>query len=51
MSRPWVVDALRFVMELHRQLGVEVPESDYEKLASLTGVVDYVVARRGMPAG
>jgi acyl carrier protein len=45
------MDFLRFVMELHRQLGVEVPESDYQKLATLTGVVDYVAAQLGMPAG
>ena len=44
------MDFLRFVMALHRHLGVEVPESDYQKLATLTGVVDYVVARLGMPA-
>lgn len=45
------MDFLRFVMELNRQLGVEVPESDYQKLATLTGAVDYVAAQLGMPAG
>ena len=45
------MDFLRFVMELHKQLGVEVPEADYQKLASLTGIVDYVASQLGMPAG
>ena len=34
------MDFLRFVMELHRQLGVEVPEADYAKLGSLTDAVN-----------
>ncbi|MEQ1910604.1 MAG: acyl carrier protein [Vicinamibacterales bacterium] len=38
------MDFLRFVIELHRQFGIEVPEADYEKLASLAGAVDYVAA-------
>jgi acyl carrier protein len=45
------MDVLRFVLELHRQLGVEVPESDYQKLTSLTAIADYVAARLGTPAG
>lgn len=40
------MDFLRFVVELHRQLGVEVPEADYQKLSSLAGVVDYVAAHQ-----
>jgi acyl carrier protein len=44
------MDFLRFVMELHRQFGVDVPEIDYQKLANLTGAVDYLSARLGMPA-
>lgn len=38
------MDFLRFVMELHRQFGIEVPEVDYRKLETLTTVVDYVAA-------
>ena len=41
------MDFLRFVVELHRQLGVEVPEGDYGQLSSLAGVVDYVAAHSG----
>jgi acyl carrier protein len=39
------MDFLRFVMELHKQLGVEVPEADYGKLASLNRAVDYVATK------
>jgi acyl carrier protein len=44
------MDFLRFVMELHRELGVEIPEVDYQKLETLSGAVDYVAARLGVPA-
>ena len=36
------MDFLRFVMELHRQLGLDIPEADYQKLATLASVVDYL---------
>lgn len=45
------MDFLRFVMELHKQLHVEVPEADYQKLASLSGAVDYVAARLAAAPG
>ena len=38
------MDLLRFIVELHKQLGVEVPEADYSKLATMSGAVDYVMA-------
>jgi acyl carrier protein len=41
------MDFLRFVVELHRHFGVEVPEADYQKLSNVAGVVDYVAARTG----
>ena len=41
------MDFLRFVVELHRQFGVEVPEADYQKLSNLAGVVAYVAAHAG----
>ncbi len=44
------MDFLRFVMALHTQLHVDVPEADYQKFASLSGAVDYVAARLGVPA-
>jgi acyl carrier protein len=43
------MDFLRFVMELHKQLGVDVAESDYGRLVSVSAAVDYVAARLGIP--
>jgi acyl carrier protein len=45
------MDFLRFVVELHEQVGVEVPERDYGRLATLAGAVEYVAARLGLPPG
>lgn len=44
------MDFLRFVIGLHTELDVDVPEADYQKLASLGGAVDYVAARLGVTA-
>jgi acyl carrier protein len=38
------MDVLNFVTALHEELGVEVPERDYDRLDTLEGCVDYVVA-------
>ena len=40
------MDALNFVVGLHGALGVDIPESDYAKLTTLDGCVDYLDARR-----
>jgi acyl carrier protein len=39
------MDALNFVIALHEELGVEIPETDYAKLATLDGIVAYLLAR------
>jgi acyl carrier protein len=39
------MDVLNFVIALHRRLGVDVPEADYSRLATLTGTIDYLAAR------
>jgi acyl carrier protein len=36
------MDALNFVIALHEELGVEIPEADYGKLATLDGIVAYL---------
>ena len=36
------MDQLNFVTGLHRRLGVDVPEVDYPRLATLAGCVDYL---------
>lgn len=39
------VDLLNFMIALHDEVGVEVPEADYQKIATLNGAVDYLDAR------
>lgn len=39
------MDFLNFVIALHKELRVEIPEKDYPKLATLRGCTDYLVAR------
>jgi acyl carrier protein len=41
------MDILNFVVGVHAALGVEIPESDYPKLATLDGCVDYLAAALG----
>lgn len=46
------MDFLSFLIGLHEALGVEIPESDYSKLASLDSIVEYLRARiPDTPAG
>jgi acyl carrier protein len=39
------MDTLNFAIALHRELGVEVPEADYSRLASLDKCVTYLADR------
>jgi acyl carrier protein len=39
------MDTLNFAIALHRELGVEVPETDYSQLASLDKCVAYLAER------
>ena len=39
------MDVLNFVVGLHAALGVEIPEVDYPKFATLDGGVEYLTAR------
>jgi acyl carrier protein len=39
------MDILNFVVGLHASLGVAIPESDYPKLATLDGCVEYLAAQ------
>jgi acyl carrier protein len=39
------MDILRWVQGIHKALGVEIPEEDYGKIATLGDAVDYVAAR------
>ena len=38
------MDSLNFVIALHEQLGIDIPEKDYPKLATLDGRVTYLAA-------
>jgi acyl carrier protein len=38
------MDFLNFVIGVHKRLGVEIPEADYPRLASLNGAVAYLSA-------
>ena len=39
------MDILRWVQGIHKAIGVEVPEEDYGKIATLEDAVGYVAAR------
>jgi acyl carrier protein len=39
------VDLLTFVIGLHKEFEIEIPESDYPKLATLDACVEYLGAR------
>jgi len=39
------MDILRWVQGIHKMLGVEIPEEDYGKIATLGEAIDYVTAR------
>jgi acyl carrier protein len=41
------MDFLNFVIAIHDSLHVDVPETDYSRLATLNGAVDYLASRLG----
>jgi acyl carrier protein len=43
------MDFLNFVIGLSKELGVEVPESDYSKVSTLDGCVEYLATFRFPP--
>jgi acyl carrier protein len=40
-------DALKFIIGLNEELGVDIPESDYGQLNTLTAIIRYLLARVG----
>jgi len=42
------MDWLNFLVALHEQFQVEIPEADYQKLVTLDDVVGYLAARLGI---
>lgn len=43
------LDFLNFISALHKQTGVNVPESDYRKLLTLDGAVIYLMEKTKKP--
>ena len=41
------IDLLNVVIALHETLGIDIPEADYPRLATLDGCVDYLEPRIG----
>ena len=41
------MDFLNFIIALHERLNVEIPESDYPKLATLNAIVTYLQKKIG----
>ena len=41
-------DFLNVIIALHERLGVDIPESDYQKLLTLNAMVDYLARRRAV---
>jgi len=39
------VDFLNFVIGLHKELGIEIPDSDVSKLVTLDGCVAYLMSK------
>ena len=39
------MDFLRFVLALHERLGLEIPETDYARLTTLSGAVAYLAEK------
>jgi acyl carrier protein len=44
------MDFMNFVVTLDQALGVDVPESEYGRLATLDSCVEYLGGRLGVPA-
>lgn len=40
------MDRLNFAIGLHKALGIDIPEKDYPRLASLKDCIDYLQARQ-----
>jgi acyl carrier protein len=43
------MDLLNFVIGIHKELKVDIPEADYPKLATLDGCLSYLASLRGSP--
>lgn len=39
------MDFFRFMLKLHEELNIDIPESDYKKLATLNKCIEYINAK------
>ncbi|MBZ5699258.1 MAG: acyl carrier protein [Acidobacteriia bacterium] len=42
------MDLLNFVIGLHKELKVDIPEADYPRLATLDGCIEYLASLRDL---
>jgi acyl carrier protein len=42
------MDFLNFMIGVHKELHVEIPEADYPKLGTLNGCIEYLAAKRAI---
>lgn len=45
------MDFLNFIIRLHERYGIEIPEADYPRFATLEGCVEYIGERLASPPG
>lgn len=43
------MDALNFIIGLHKELKVEIPEADYSRLITLNSCTEYLASRLALP--
>ena len=43
------MDFLNFVIGMHKEFDIEIPEAEYPKLATLDGCVDYLMIHQKTP--
>lgn len=44
------MDLLNFMVSLHKEFGIEIPERDYTRLGSVDGCVAYIEAAQRTPS-
>lgn len=40
------MDFLHFIIAVHKDTGIEIPEADYSQLGSLNGCIEYLFSRQ-----
>ena len=44
------MDMLNFIIAIHKELKIEIPEADYPKLLTVDGCTEYLASRKGPEA-